>query len=397
MRRIQISPRPNWQKTVESQGMYYHSLPNYQPAHPLQEPALAGSRTYWDESVYYQFDQREIDEIERCTNRLNECCLQAVQHVIDQDLFASAGIPAPFIDWVKRSWERDEHTIYGRFDLSYSGQGPPKLLEYNADTPTGLLEAAVIQWFWLKDARTGDDQFNSLHERLIEIFKTLRTVHEGRFYFAALAGNLEDFITVNYLRDCAMQAGWDTEYINMEDIGWHQARGQFTNLQERPISLCFKLYPWEWMTRERFGQNLLLDTCAWFEPPWKMVLSNKGILVILRELFPDSPYLLDASFEPLPAGEFFCKPIHGREGNNIQMVSRGEVILETAGPYDGPCIYQELWPLPNFDGNYPVLGSWLVNGYACGLGIREDMSPITQNTSRFVPHVISASADQHFA
>ncbi len=34
-----------------------------------------------------------------------------------------------------------------------------------------------------------------------------------------------------------------------------------------------------------------------------------------------------------------------------------------------------------------VIGSWLVNGYACGIGIREDTSPITGNTSRFVPHL----------
>jgi glutathionylspermidine synthase len=28
-----------------------------------------------------------------------------------------------------------------------------------------------------------------------------------------------------------------------------------------------------------------------------------------------------------------------------------------------------------------------VNGHACGIGIREDQSPITGNLSRFVPHL----------
>jgi len=28
-----------------------------------------------------------------------------------------------------------------------------------------------------------------------------------------------------------------------------------------------------------------------------------------------------------------------------------------------------------------------VNGYACGIGIRESDSPITTNLSRFVPHL----------
>jgi glutathionylspermidine synthase len=31
----------------------------------------------------------------------------------------------------------------------------------------------------------------------------------------------------------------------------------------------------------------------------------------------------------------------------------------------------------------------MVNGYACSVGIREDRSLVTQNTSRFVPHIIT--------
>ena len=42
--------------------------------------------------------------------------------------------------------------------------------------------------------------------------------------------------------------------------------------------------------------------------------------------------------------------------------------------------------LPAFDGNYPVIGSWIIGDDAAGIGIREDDTPITRNTSRFVPH-----------
>src|SRR5262249_13641014 len=153
----------------------------------------------------------------------------------------------------KRSWERDEHSIYGRFDLRYAPGEPPKLLEYNADTPTGLLEAAVIQWYWLKECFAGHHQFNSIHDKLLEFFKEFKAGREATFYFAALAENLEDFMTVNYLRDCAMQSGWLTEYINVEDIGWHDARRTFTDRREQAIRTIFKLYPWEWMVREQFA------------------------------------------------------------------------------------------------------------------------------------------------
>jgi glutathionylspermidine synthase len=389
MERLKISPRANWQQTVQSQGLHYHSIPSQQAEGSPTAWVAEGSRPYWDESACYRFLAGEIDEIEACTYRLNEHCLQAAEHIIAQNLFAKVGIPDTHVDWVKRSWERDEHTIYGRFDLRYDGAGPPQLLEYNADTPTALLEAAVIQWYWLKDRPDAGrcDQFNTIHERLLEIFRLLRDRHDGRFYFAALAGNLEDFMTVNYLRDVAIQAAWDTEYINIEDIGWHEGRRQFTDLQERPIRLCFKLYPWEWLIQERFGPKLLLDTTTWWEPPWKMLLSNKGLLAILYELFPDSPYLLPAAFEPLEATEQIRKPLHGREGASLAILDQaGQMVQTTPGPYGEPFVYQRYCGLPCCDGNYPVIGSWLVNGNACGMGIREDTGPLTSNTSRFVPH-----------
>ncbi len=146
------------------------------------------------------------------------------------------------------------------------------------------------------------------------------------------------------------------------------------------------------MLQEKFGPFLPLAPTRWLEPPWKMVLSNKAILPVLYELFPESPYLLKAGFEPV--GEaYVVKPIYSREGSNIAIVQDGQTIAETGGEYAaGTHIYQEFHALPNFGGRYPVVGSWIVNGYACGMGIREDDGLITRNTSRFVPHILRKSA-----
>jgi glutathionylspermidine synthase len=389
MERVSLRPRDNWQRTVESQGLHFHTVRSAPQGADLRS-SQAVDQPYWDESACYRFLAAEIDALEACAYALNDGCLRAAEHIVSHNLFQRVGIPDSHVEWVRRSWERDEHTIYGRFDLCYDGAGPPKLLEYNADTPTALLEAAVIQWYWMKDCCDPDrwDQFNSIHDRLLEVFRTLRQSHEGRLDFTAVAGNLEDFMTVNYLRDVAIQSGWDTQYINVADVGWHEGRREFTDLEERPIRSCFKLYPWEWLVHERFGPKLVHDTTCWWEPPWKMLLSNKGLLPILYELFPDSPYLLRASFAPLPAARQIQKPLHGREGANMTVLDElGQVVCATAGPYQGPFVYQEYCPLPDFDGNRPVIGSWLVNGFACGIGIREDTEPITSNRSRFVPHV----------
>jgi glutathionylspermidine synthase len=344
-------------------------------------------KPYWDESAYYHFHASEIDVIEKATYELDKMCLQAVEHVMQSRQFARFSIPPQLADLLLQSWERDELTIYGRFDFSYDGTEPPKLLEYNADTPTALLEAAVTQWFWLKDVHPEAEQFNSIHERLIEAWGLLKARNPGKVYFSSLRGHLEDYMTVNYLRDTAIQSGLDTESIHIEDIGWSEGLRAFVDLHERPMPVIFKLYPWEWLFREKFAPEVLKSATRWLEPAWKVLLSNKTMLVVLWELFPQSPYLLRTSQEPFD-DSYIKKPAQAREGANISLVVNGQPIIETEGPYGGgPWVYQEVKPLPKFQENYPVLGSWLVNGYACGMGIREDRGPITQNTSRFVPHI----------
>lgn len=373
MRRVTAPPRVNWQRDVEELGFTYHTIDD---------------DVYWDEAGWYEFSLAEIEEIEVATNTLHELCLEAVQVVLDDDRFDEFRIPPAFRDWIRASWDNDEPTVYGRFDLAYDGRTPPKLLEYNADTPTALFEAAVVQWQWLEAVHPGLDQFNSLHEQLIDAWKWLCDRGLNRLHFAATAGHEEDFGNITYLRDTASQGGIDTDYLDVDAIGFDTKRRTFVNGDGTPIEHLFKLYPWEWLIAEEFGSQLRTAKTRWIEPPWKMLLSNKALLVLLWELFPGHANLLPASWEPL-AGDFVRKPILSREGSNIQLVRRGQAIEETEGPYgEQPEVYQAFQPLAQFEGRHAVLGSWIIGDTACGLGMREDRNPITHNTSRFVPHVI---------
>ncbi|HYT95199.1 MAG TPA: glutathionylspermidine synthase family protein [Gemmataceae bacterium] len=371
MHRLALDPRPNWQKRVEEYGLYFHTL-NGVP--------------YWDESAAYQLSSFEVDQLELATDTLYGMCLELVQEIIDLRLFKLFLIPPEFEDLIIRSWEEREPSVYGRFDLAYDGVGAPRMLEFNADTPTGLVEAAVVQWFWLKDVDERGDQFNSIHERLIDAWKAIHERDPHPLHLAAMSGQMEDFVTVEYLRDTAIQAGFETQYLDVEQIGFDARTQQFVDLSGAAIHRAFKLYPWEWMIRDEFGRNVLQAPTRWLEPPWKMLLSCKSILPLLYDKYPDSPFLLPASFDPIE-GNYVRKPIHAREGSNITVVVDGQVRYQTDGPYtDGPYVYQRLAPLRAHDGHYPIFGSWVVNGVSCGVGIREDDSPITQNTSRFVPH-----------
>ena len=119
-----------------------------------------------------------------------------------------------------------------------------------------------------------------------------------------------------------------------------------------------------------------------------MLLSGKGLLALLWELFPGHPNLLPAFREPgRTGGQEITKPLWGREGANITAPG-----IATPGPYGAEGFVHQAWAeLPCVDGRYPVLGSWVVAGRPCGLGIREDASPITTDASRFVPHLFDAA------
>lgn len=378
MRRHKIEPRANWKQEVERWGLLFHT----------EEEGV-----YWDESAFYEFTAEEINRIERATNELHQMCLQAAQHVIDRQQYARFGIPdyaVPMIEW---AWEAEPPTLYGRFDLAFDGT-EIKMLEYNADTPTSLLEAAVVQWQWLEQRFPDSDQFNSLYEALVAAWKRLKDerVLKGTAIHFASAETVEDEMTIALLRDTAHEAGLQTEGMLVEDIGWHPQKRFFVDLQDARMWTIFKLYPWEWMLQEEFGQcavETYRDT-QWIEPIWKLLLSNKALLAVMWEMFPGHPYLLPAYQDgPREMSKYVKKALLGREGSNVQIFD-GSEIESVDGPYGSEgYIYQGIAPLPLLDGNRPVIGSWIIDEVAHGIGIRETTGWITNNTSRFVPHLFN--------
>lgn len=381
MLRATCAPRPDWPRLVEADGLIFHHTQD---------------AVYWDESTYYQLTPAQVDVLESATNEVQKLCEQAAEEVISKDLFADFGIPPAAWPVIKSAWVMEPPALYGRFDFIYDGVNPPKLLEFNADTPTALLEAAVVQWNWKQSQHPEADQFNSIHERLVAKWDELRPYLGAVLYFAAMPDvQAEDLMTATYLRETAIEAQIDTASLIMSDIGWDGEK--FVDLEDREIRSIFKLYPWEWMLREEFGPHVLqsYDRCQWIEPIWKMLWSNKALLPLLWKMFPDHPNLVPAYHqnETVRAVDFGAtyvrKPKLGREGCNIQVGSLfGEgMVAETDGDYgEEGFVFQKFVEQTN--PYHPVIGSWVVDGQAAGIGIRESDGLITTNTCRFVPHIV---------
>lgn len=393
MKRISISERANWRAYAEQVGFNFHTFDG--------EP-------YWDETAYYQFTLSQIEhDLESPTEELHQMTMDMVGDITrSEEMLTLLNIPREFWSYIWNSWNKGEPHLYGRLDFVYNGLGPAKLLELNYDTPTSLYETGFFQWVWLEDHiknRTlpeHADQFNSLQDKIEQAFTQLALPQP--FYFSSVRESIEDRGTVDYLMDIAAQAGVDVRYIALEDIGTVSGvagEGQFVDLNNEAIKGLFKLYPWEFMVQEDFAQTIIAANTQIIEPAWKMLLSNKGILPLLWQRYPNHPNLLPAFFET-PTSEAMSagwvrKPLFSREGANVDLVTDNGERVSAPGPYDdGRYIRQALQALPKFHDpyrnadTYAMIGSWVVGDSAAGICIREDATLITKDSSRFLPHII---------
>jgi hypothetical protein len=384
MKRQIIRPRPDWKAQAEQVGFTFHHM---------------GGQLYWDERAWYEFTLDQAETVETASAELHAMCLDFVAEAVKSErIMARMAIPEAARDYVAETWTRGDPSLYGRFDFAYDGITPPRLYEYNADTPTSIFETAVFQWLWLEGRLAdgalpaGADQYNSLFEKLRDRFKAIFP-GGGFVHFASDPDTVEDRQTVRFLEDIAVQAGLDPKFTAMEAIGL-DADGRFVDADNFIIQAIFKLYPWEMMLREPYAANLAASKTLFLEPAWKSLLSNKGLLPMLWERHAGHPNLLEAWFEEDPGAanlgrSWVRKPLFSREGANIELVDRGRRgPIQDQGYGAEGWIRQALHPLPRFGGHYPVIGAWIVGDEPAGMGLREDRGRVTRDLSRYLPHAI---------
>ncbi|MDD4855456.1 MAG: glutathionylspermidine synthase family protein [Sulfuricurvum sp.] len=387
-----------------------------QTINPINDNTLEEIGFAWhtdsDESKYVA-DELVIvtdDEAEayyECANELYDMYATAAQYIIDNNLFFELGIPFNLIDAIKKSWDNDVHWhLYGRFDLAGGIDGNPiKLIEFNADTPTSLFETAILQWALLKHNNMDEErQFNNIYEAISENFRRLVTLFDDpsefekhydgwKILFSSVSGNSEEEQTVRLLQQMAIDAGFETGFEPLGGVKFDEEGIYDSN--EIPYEYWFKLFPWEDIAIDENELAVLLTTimnnqkAIILNPAYTLLFQSKGMMKILCDLFPDSPYLLKTSYEPLKGIQCVEKRMFGREGANVKILDvSGNVLEANEGPYGNfKPIYQEYVEFPkDAKGNSYQAGVFFAYE-ACGLGFRRG-GKILNNMSKFVGHVL---------
>ncbi|HEY9754297.1 MAG TPA: glutathionylspermidine synthase family protein [Oculatellaceae cyanobacterium] len=376
---------------------------------------------YWiedaDQPFCVSFKRAEIEDVLiPATRELNEMVLKLVDDICNcshsDQLLDRMRVPIFFREAVRKSWQRRDDSIYGRFDFAYNGHSI-KLLEINFDSPIMILETAVLQKRWCDEAKDqalipeGVTQFNRVGENLIDAFqkycKSTEKIHFSSFYSA------EDEQAALYIQSKAKSAGFDVVFGHADRFGIDESGGLIDAADTR-VTQLFKLYPWTVLQEEDetikknvgkfvFTEMVESGRVRFFEPAWKFLASSKATLALLWEMAPKNKFLLETHIadgtnasELLKDKAHVKKPIFGRGGESVSIVfpdqpQQSELV---AGDYYGAegFVVQEYTPLPIYMGHYVVVGSWVVNGKPSGVGIRADRSRITGDGALFVPHYV---------
>lgn len=366
MDRINFTPRENYQEICNGEGFTFHT-----PEHK-----------YWLEDKAYKFTQSEIDKIKNATTDLYRMCLKVVNHVVNNpDLLYKLKIPKSAHKFVIDSWNNRDVELYSRFDLMIGENGEIKMAEINAQTPQSILEAGRVQKTWATNHNLR--QYNEISPLFYDAFKDLGI---NDLHFSCLKDEVEDREGVQFIQDCCPLFN---KFTFIQDIGWDGRN--FLDLNNKIMKNIFLLYPFEWLVDEEFFQFINSNNFKPINPWWTYILTSKGVLPLLWELFPDNEYLLPAYWEKPNEGTWVSKSLYGREGCNIEILNGDITISSTIdNNYSNVfgVIYQKFMPIKKYEGKTPIIGSWVIDSEPAGIGIREDDKRITTIGGRFVPHFI---------
>jgi len=355
---------------------------------------------------YYCLSESAETELERATNELHTLFLRATDYVLRNDArLERFRIPRCLWPKIRQSWDnRRNQMITGRFDFSISERGL-KVYEYNCDSAACHMECGKVQGRWAQHHGCDDgyDPGAHLHQALREAWRRSKVddvlhIMQDR--------DLEETYHALFMQEALEEAGIASKIIHgVSGLRWDD-EGNILDADGLRIRWVWKTWAWETALdqiraeceddeeklrtyrpgEKRDGPPRLVDVLLRkdvmvYEPLWTLIPSNKAILPVLWEMFPDHPCLLESSYEltdGLRGKGYVVKPIVGRGGSNISIYDRNqELVAATSGDFESrDQIHQELFELPVVGGYNVQISTFSVSGKYAGSCARVDESAV---------------------
>jgi glutathionylspermidine synthase len=337
------------------------------------------------------------------------------------ELLTGLGIPAAAMDAVRLQLPGEAVTLIGRFDF-VRGENGWKLLEFNSDTPGGVVEAfyvndKVCDCLGVEDANAG--MAASLTEAFAAMLGEYRELgyKTDSVFFSALDWHVEDAGTAKYLLG---QSGLDAVFVPLADLRvsgdrlYALAGGELA-----PVDVLYRLHPLGVLAEDKdtdgypTGEHVLSLVArrkvAFINPPGALAAQTKALQALVwglheaGEFFTVAEqavigtYMLPTYLENRFLGRcpYVVKPVLGREGGGVTIFDAAgrEIARDMERHYwDQPMVYQQYQhnepvELDTLAGKFQgrlIWGSFLINGKGSAVAVRAG-GYITDDLSYFVP------------
>ena len=409
---------------------YYNRFPTFWgtlPGEGREEYALYGALAVSPEHV---------SVLRTASSRLYQLMVRlavVLQQADDQSLL-DIGIPLPALPYVHLVMPEMPAVMCGRFEFAWTAEGP-KLLEFNAETPTFVVELFHMNGQVCKDFGLVDPNVDC-QEQLIQAMHSTITaslswigMHQRdsiSVVFSSYADRKEERGTVEFYRNLLTSIGdlpYKTSFRGLNELRV-TPDCLFTADGER-VDVLYKLYPTEHLIEDEAPDGMpvglaLLELVrkrqlAILNPPVAFVLQNKALMAILwamhmveSELFTSEehmwieqyvlPSYLDAhdvQGQVVFAGAYVVKPVFGREGASITIRTGQQVVGQSEQHlYENQVkMYQQYVALPTttvqteegLTDVHLIHNCFVVAGIPSAIGVRASQKLILDDNAYFLP------------
>lgn len=372
----------------------------------------------------YPLEPQLRQELAFATGALGEIYAKTVRSTQfgSDELLLELGIPQEALNAVRTSVLPELATLIGRFDFAQTQEGL-KMLEFNADTPTSVVEAFYVngmacQYFGFQDPNQGMElDIQTAFLQAIKRYQELGFPTES-VVFSSLGWHEEDKGTTQYLLE---HSGLKGRFIPLDALRVYEDRlWAFQENEIFPIDVLYRLHALEKLAGEKdetdgypTGAHVLdmiaRGKLAIINPPSGFIAQTKAFQALIWGLHKSNAffsadeqriiekYMLPTYLENrfLHQEPYVSKPIYGREGGAVSIHNAAGEVIEADKDelyWEQPMIYQKYAEMKEVEcqtvnGPYRgrlLWGSFLIGGRASAIAARIGQR-ITGNASFFLP------------
>ena len=367
MKLLKLEERLGWEQAMMDLGFVYHSF----------------DEAYWMDQLGLELTYKEWNAIGQASLEVHAMGMDMIGDVVKSGCFEPWKFSDLACQLVTESWNRGDPSLYGRFDFTFSPEGFAKVYEYNADTPTSIMEASLAQSNWAQARHLQSSCF--LEEKMPLAFAKLASLGASKMAIAGLSTSVEDTANLFPMVQWARMAGIDAQWCSIETMQFMYATQQH-GFDGEGLEWIFKLYPWEFFVKDN-AQFLKKTKTRFIEPAWKMLLSTKAFMAEVWKRHPGHPNLLATYYEgeegPGLEQGYVRKPLLSREGANVEIIKDNVFLQKEIGPYGKEgFVKQEYCAMPEPEKSKRfTIGGWIAGDQFAGTCARYTDDHVVTNVS----------------